>query len=400
VPPVSGGIDLKMPSEIKAGQDILAHATLIGYGPIAGARLHFIVDGSESHTEVTDDTGTAHLKLRGIIPAGTHQIDVYYGIAGASGTVVVTPLSFKAKTVPAVAGVTVTLDDSRSAVSDSNGDITFSVETAGMHSLKASMPPDQEKTRYTFARWSDDAIDPVRQVRIEQDTSMSVGLRIAYLTSISFGDLDGGALDPARVSDVALSGPNAEIMKLSHPYPPVWLQTAMPAKYTGEVGLHVTPAPYAVSTAYYDSLNVASQGRERYLPVSPGTWTVKLLLFRLKLHARDAILGSSLSQPVTLTSPSGWKQTLQLNRDGEATVVLGRGNYIAFVHASGVSPLAPIALSKSQTAVIPVITPIDLMIVLLICLLVLVPVFALGRGEALVLGSLRRLRLRLNGRKT
>src|SRR2546430_1557812 len=79
VPPVYGGIDLKMPSQVRAGQDIIADATLIGYGaPFAGARLYFVLDGSETRTEATDDTGTAHLKLRGIIPAGTHQIDVYY----------------------------------------------------------------------------------------------------------------------------------------------------------------------------------------------------------------------------------------------------------------------------------------------------------------------------------
>jgi hypothetical protein len=388
-----------MPSAIKAGQDIIVDATLTSYGtPIVGARVRFIVDGSDIHTEVTDGTGIAHFKQRGTIPAGTHQIDVVYGAAGASGTVTVTPLALAIKAVPAVAGVTVTLDDGRSAVSDSNGDMTFSVETAGIHTLKATMPPDQEKTRYTFARWSDDAIDAVRQVRVEQDTTIAVGLRIAYLTSIQFGDFDSRPLDAARVSGAALSGPNGEIMKLNRPYPPVWLQTALPAKYTGEVGLHVTPAPYAVSTAYYDSLNVASHGRERYLPVSPGTWKVKLLLFRLKLRARDAILGSNLSTPVTLTSTSGWTQTLHLNPDGQATVVLGRGNYVAFVHSAGVSPLAPIALSKSQTAIVPVITPIDLAIILLVCLLVLASVFAFGRGQPLVMLSLQSLCRRLDGR--
>jgi hypothetical protein len=385
-----------MPSEVKAGEDFTADAALVGFG--AGARLYFIVDGADSHTELTDDGGVAHFKQRGILPAGAHQIAVVYGSSGTSGTIVVKPLALIIKTVPAVEGVTVTLDDSRSAVSDSNGGMTFNVDTAGMHTLKATMPPDQEKQRYIFARWSDDAIDPVRQIRVEQDTAVAVGLRIAYLTSIRFGDVDGRPLDPARVAGVTLSGPNAEIIRLSHPYPPVWLQTAMPAKYTGETGLHVTPAPYALTTASYDSLNVASQGKERYLPGPAGVWTVKLLLFRLKLHARDAIFGSNLSKEVTLTSGSGWKQTLHLDRDGQTTVVLGRGNYVAFVHSPGVSPLAPIALSKSQTAVIPVITPIDLAVILLTCFLLLLAVFALGRGERLVILSVRTIRRRLDGR--
>lgn len=396
---LANGITLHLPATVKAGQEIPADATLLAGGvPVVGAGLHFVVDGSQNHLVVTDNTGTAHFKQRGNISAGSHRIDAFFGAAGASRTVVVTPVVLTVQAVPAVAGVTVTLDDGPSATSDSKGTMTLNVNTPGLHHVKTSLPPDDPKTRYVFTRWSDEALEPTRQLRIEQDLTVAVGLRIAYLTSIRFADIDGRPLDNARVSGVSLSGPNAEIMKLSAPYPAVWLQTAVPAKYTGEVGLHVTPAPYSVSTAYYDSLNVASRGGERYTPESAGTWTVKLLLFRLTLHARDAILGSSLSKPVTLTHPSGRKQRLQLNGDGDATLTLGRGNYMAYVHSPGVSPLAPIALSKSQTAVIPVITPIDLVIIVFTVLLVLLGVFALGRGKPLVRLSMKGVRQRMDER--
>src|SRR5207237_503019 len=72
------------------------------------------------------------------------------------------------------------------------------------------------------------------------------------------------------------------------------------------------------------------------------------------------------------------------------TLLLGRGNYLAFVQSPGVSPPAPIALSKSQTAVIPVITPVDLVIIVLSGVLVLAAVFSLGRGEPTVLLFLQR----------
>ena len=42
--------------------------------------------------------------------------------------------------------------------------------------------------------------------------------------------LDGTLLDPTRVSDVRISGPNAEVIQLQYPYAPIWLQTPMPAQ--------------------------------------------------------------------------------------------------------------------------------------------------------------------------
>jgi hypothetical protein len=393
LPTVWNGITLNLPATVKAGQDFVADATLLASGvPVVGVGVHFLVDGSQNHMAPTDNSGVAHFKQRGTIPAGIHRIDASYGSAAASGTIEVVPMTLTIQVVPATAGVTVTLDDKSRAVSDAKGSLALSVGTPGMHALKTGLPADGEKVRYRFARWSDEATDPNRQVRVELDMTLALGVRISYLTSIQFADLDGRPLDPALVSGVTLSGPNAEVMKLDYPYPPAWLQTAMPAKYTSENGLHLTPAPYSVGTAYYDSNNVASRGKERYLPDTRGEWTVKLLLFRLRLHAQDAIFGSSLSKPVTLTHPSGRKQTLGLNRDGETTLVLGRGNYVAFVQSPGVSPPAPIALSKSQTAVIPVITPIDLVIIVLTASLVLAAVFALGRGEPVVLLFLQRVR--------
>ena len=393
LPTVWNGITLNLPGTVKAGQDFTADATVLASGvPVVGVGVHFLVDGFQNHQAATDSAGIAHFKQRGTISAGSHRIDASYGGASASGTVNIVPLTLTVQVVPATAGVTVALDDKNSAVSDSKGNLALSVDTPGMHTLKTDLPADGEKVRYRFARWSDEATDQTRQVRVELDMALALGLRVSYLTSIHFADLDGRPLDPARVAGVALSGPNAEVLKLDYPYPAVWLQTAMPAKYTSENGLHLTPAPYSVGTAYYDSNNVASRGKERYLPDLRGEWTVKLLLFRLKLHAQDAILGSSLSKPVTLTHPSGRKQTLGLDRDGETTLLLGRGNYLAFVQSPGVSPPAPIALSKSQTAVIPVITPVDLVIIVLTGVLVLAAVFALGRGEPTVLLFLQRVR--------
>jgi hypothetical protein len=149
----------------------------------------------------------------------------------------------------------------------------------------------------------------------------------------------------------------------------------------GDNGLHVNAVPYAISTVNYDGLNVASTGQERYLPAEGGTWVVHLRLYSLTLRAKDAVFGTSLSRAVTLTSPSGQQQQLRLDRNGQVSIVAGRGNYTARVHAAGISPLVPIALSRSQTADISVITPIDLAVLGFAFLAILAILFAVGRGR-------------------
>jgi hypothetical protein len=291
------------------------------------------------------------------------------------------PLVLTVQTVPAVAGVVLMLDGNRSFVSQADGVLVASVPTRGDHTLALTLPHDDDRLRYSFVRWSDESFQPVRQIRLHENHSLSVGLQVAYRTQVVFSDPAGKPLDATRVSNVVLSGPDAELVKLEYPYPAMWLHTPLPAKHMGDAGLHVVPVPYAISTVDYDGLNVASTGQDRYLPSEGGTWVVHLRLYGLTLRAKDALLGTSLSRPLTLTSPSGQQQLLRLDRNGRVFLVAGRGNYTARVHAAGISPLIPIALSRSQTAEISVITPIDLVILGFACLAVIAILFAVGRGR-------------------
>jgi hypothetical protein len=304
------------------------------------------------------------------------------------------PLVLTVQTVPPVAGVILTLDGNRSFASQGGGVIVVDVAAPGVHSLSLTLPPDDEQTHYVFVRWSDESFEPVRQIRLHENHTISVGLQLSYRTRIVFADPAGRPLDPARVSHVILSGPDAEVMTLTDPYPPMWLHTPLPAKHMGDNSLHVGAVPYAISSVNYDGLNVASAGQERYLPVAGGTWLVHLRLYRLTLHARDALFGTSLSRPVTLTSPSGQQQRLWLDRNGLVSIVAGRGNYLARVHADGFVAPVPIALSRSQTADILVVTPVDVVVLGLMGLAITAALFAIGRGRRRLLRAIGHPRLR------
>jgi hypothetical protein len=398
------GITLHAPSVIKAGREIIVDATLASGGFLRpDASLHFLIDDVEHRIVRTDAAGTAHFRLRGVLASGPHQLLVRYagtkrsfwsGPASAVATFVVAPLIITLHTVPAMPGITVALDGGRGFVSDAAGEAIIAVARAGFHTLAVRLPAHDQSSRISFTRWSDDSWKPSRIIRVVQDVSISVGLRVAYLTPIRFVGLDGNLLDPTRVFDVVISGPSAEVIQLHYPYDPIWLQTPVPAKHSGDSGLRITPAPYSLSFAKYDRLNVASTGQMRYSPTPGGSWSIPLLLFTLRMGARDAIFGTTLDGPIKLTGPTGRAQILTLDSQGRITLVLGRGNYTAQVLSRGVTPIATIALSRSQEIIVPVITPVDLFVIGLTLIVIAATVFVAGRGRLWAFGRLSAVRLR------
>jgi hypothetical protein len=399
------GITLRAPSVIKAGQQIDVDATLAVGGYLrADAGLHFIIDDVERRLVRTDAAGVAHFRLRGVLTSGVHHLLVTYrgtsqsfysAPASATATFVVAPLVITVQVVPAISGITLTLDRGRGVESDAAGEATLPVARAGLHNLAVSLPAPDQTSRLSFVRWSDDSWVPSRIIRVVNDVSISVGLRAAYLTPIRFVGLDSTPLDPTRVSDVRISGPNAEVIQLQYPYAPIWLQTPMPAKHSGEGGLHVTPAPYSLSFATYNRLNVASTGQMRYTPTAGDTWSIKLLLFTLSLGAKDALFGTTLNDPIRLTgNTTGRAQIVTVGRDGTTTLVLSRGNYSAQVLTSGITPVAAIALSRSQEVIVPVITPADLILIGFTVFVIVATVFVAGRGRFWAFGRFAAVRVR------
>jgi hypothetical protein len=396
------GITLHVPPVIKAGREIAAEATLVSGGlvqPEVG--LHFLIDDIERRIVKTDSQGTAYFRLRGVLASGMHMLQVRYqgsrysGSAAAATAFDVAPLIITVQTVPAVPGITVGLDNGRALHSDASGQVLLAVARAGVHALAVSLPAPTQNTRISFMRWSDDSWAPSRPIRVVKDISISLGLRLAYLTPIQFVDLDFNPLDPTRVNGVVISGPNAEVIQPQYPYDALWLQTPLPAKHSGESGLHITAAPYSLSFAKYDRLNVASVGQMRFTPELNGTWKIKLLLYTLRLGAKDALFGTTLDNPIRLTGPTGRIQTVMLDRDGHNTLVLGRGNYSAQVLAPGLTPIATIALSRSQDVLVPVVTPIDFFVLAVILLVFGTSVFVAGRGRLWAFGRLAAARVQV-----
>jgi len=391
------GINLDMPPAAAPGQKILLSASMFSAGvPVPNIHLRLLVDGRERRQARTNAQGRASFDLVGNLAAGTHRITVEYlaphrryraigqVLASASATIQIRPLVVAIRTVPPVPGVSFQLDG-RVFVSDSAGVARTTVATAGMHSLTVVLADPDPKTHLEFGRWGDDAFAPARQVRVESDINIDAGLRIAYLTQLQFVGPKGFPVDAGQISDVWLSGPNAETIHVAYPFHAIWLRTPLPAKRSGADGLYLTPTPYTVSSTSYAGLSVVDRGR---LAFDPGTtykpgiarvWSVPLLLFTMNIHAQDALFGGSLARPVLVTDPNGNRRELQLDRKGNAALTVGRGNYTIHVLASGISPAEPVALSRNKLAVVPIISFMDLAIILGAMGSTLLCLFLIGR---------------------
>jgi hypothetical protein len=394
------GITLHVPPAAAPGQKISLSATMDSGGvPVPGIHLRLLVDGRERRQARTNAQGRASFELLGNLGAGTHRVTVEYlathrrfsatgpVLASASTTIQIRPLVVAIRTVPPVPGVSFQLDG-RVFVSDTTGVARTTVATAGMHGLTVVLRDPDPATHVEFGRWGDDAFAPARQIRVESDVNLDAGLRIAYLTQLKFVGPRGIQLDGAKISDVWLSGPNAEAIHTTYPFPAVWLRTPLPTKRSGADGLYLTPTPYTVSTTAYDGLSVVDRGRElfdpgtTYKPGNSRVWSIPLLLFTMNIHAQDALFGASIARPVLVTDPNGNRRQLQLDREGNAVITVGRGNYTLHVLTGGISPLEPVALSRNKLAIVPIISFVDLAIVGGAMGLTLLCLFLVGRRRS------------------
>jgi hypothetical protein len=375
VPALTGiaTLTLTMPDNAKVGQVVIIVAHLNdGAVPIAAASLQLAVDGNFRRV-ATNAGGDATLPVRDL-HAGTHVVtasfdgrvgaDHLYQPAFANDSFVMASLRLQIRAVPTVAGVGFTVTGNsftQTLTTGAGGIVAFDIPVAGIANISVQLPPSDDRSRVTFSRWSDDAFIADRQIRLQGDVNIDCGLRISYLTSIEFFGLRGRTLDAGSVSNVELTGPNAEVIRLQAPYPPIWLTTPVPTRRSGQPGLHITPTPYAVTAGDYDGLNVINRGEQRFTPAPGATWRIELLLYDLRIRARDALFGTSYPyHDVIVTDPLGRTRQLVLDGDSQATMTAGRGMYLVHVIAPGISPAAPVALSRSQTATMPIISPSDI----------------------------------------
>jgi hypothetical protein len=354
-PPLSGtAIRLTLPPPTRTGQSAaLAGSLVSNRGALARAAVHLLIDGVPELTLQTGADGSFQHQFSRSLPAGDHAISLWYhgsqplGLAPASaaGTLTLLPLVLTLQSLPALAGVTFTVDG-EAHVTDARGSVQAGVRTAGAHRVGVAPPPDTDTARYRLTRWLDGETVADREVRMFSDLSAVAAFSSTFLVPMTFVDSEGKRLDPRRLSHVTAVAPGGETILLAPSGGSAWLTVAAPAQ-TAHVGREPS-ARFILASAQFDGVSVANRGDDAYVPGPGHPWTIRLRVFSLRVRVRQPVVGSGPGS-VVVRSDSGLERTARAGAGGEAVIrELPRGMYEVSVPGGQIGPGPRVLVTQSQ----------------------------------------------------
>ena len=393
--PVS--VSVKAPATAPIGSEVVIQATITrsDNGPLSGLRLALYVGGQFAETEHADATGAVAFRLRGARTevAGTFVVETRFdgarGLATASASTKLTlrPATVTVTTVPAVAGISVSLGTQKASTGP-NGVATFAVSRVGTYDLVPTLEVAAGgSVRVSFIRWGDNTYTVQRSISVKGDATFVLGLRIAYHASLAFVDLAGDPVDPSLIDHATFTSSTGGELVLTS-FDGAWWEAAAAVSRTA--GLQPSPTLWRLAEVEMAGTNVVNQGQQAFTPTIDGTWTVTLLLYDLTVRPQDALTGAALGGSVDLVFPDASRRTAVIGANGLARFsALPRGQYTVLLKTGGTAPPTPIALSRTQEAIIRGISYLDMGIAITLGLAVIVIfIWFRGRGRlAALIGS-------------
>jgi hypothetical protein len=384
-----------LPAGAAVGDAFVMHARLTDAGgaPLSDARVEFLVNGSRDGEARTDATGAVTWRLRRLLSAGTYTVTAQFaGVPGLepesrSAQTTIQPKEIEIQTVPALPGMQFQLDD-KTFTSDAKGLVRMPVSEPRTYKLKA-LPLDAGKAglRAEFVRWGDDIFTAERDLIVPARDRYQIGFNVSYLVNLTFADLGGRTVDPARVTSISLKSSNGKDT-FTGQSTSRWLLGSGVTR-TG-VGLQERKVQYALEEAIVGGSNVVNQSEQRFTPGTATTWPITLRFYAVHFIARDALFDFPMGKTIRLQYPDNHVQTVALGTNAEATVdALPRGAYqVSVTNVPGISPATPIALSQDQQARLLVLSYLDIGVMLGVLGLIALGLLLVGRFQ--VVAKVRR----------
>jgi hypothetical protein len=287
--------------------------------------------------------------------------------AGASGN---SPSVVSVRTVPAVSGITLTFQG-QSYVTDSTGRVLIprapgtAINDVLLRIAVGSRRLDAH-TIVRFARWFSTGTESIAAL----DTFRQVGWR--------FVDTGGARVPPARVERLVLRSTTGEVhvwrTALGRPR---WLFSRRVSLIRGRPVLkNVT---YKVQRITVLGTDVVNDGQQRFVPEEQRVMHFKLAFFTLTVRGEDALFGSTVGTRARLELPDGSVRNLTLVHGQAVVASLPRGSYRVKLSGGLYGLTQPLLLSRSQVAVVPVVTYLDVLAVGGGLLLLAIGLVLLGR---------------------
>ncbi|HSB02265.1 MAG TPA: Ig-like domain-containing protein, partial [Anaerolineales bacterium] len=376
------------PTSVSVGSPtmIVLHLITSKNEPAAHQRVEFFIDGKLERTAKTDAAGNASIKVQRDL-AGSYKLSATFKGSklpslGSSKTSAVewtvTPALIEIHTTPSLPNIKFSLDNHIFS-SDEYGVARIEVKKAGKYRLEL-LPVELKDANIQmgFDRWGDEIFKPSREIDVPLSKPLEIGFAVSYQVSQTFVDLLSRPVDPSRVTSITLKGSNGTTYTFEDTKPH-WLPAGRVIRLNN--GLEQTKILYSIISIVIDGSNVVSQAQQRFYVNPDDVWTVKLLLYKARFTARDALFGFPIGSGIRMEYPDGKVRSYPFNpSEGYAIDGLARGIYrVKVTGAKGYAPVTPIALSRDQDVELMVFSYIDLGVFLALGLLLSLGLLLFGR---------------------
>jgi hypothetical protein len=273
------------------------------------------------------------------------------------------------QTVPAVSGLALTFEHRR-YVTDSAGHVLIprapGVATTDVRQgIAVGSRKLDAHTSVRFARWFTAGSESFAALEVFRDIRWR------------FVDAHGSPVPLQRIQSIVLRSSTGEVRVYRRLGGPHWLLSRRVASIRGKV--KPKDVTYSLQSVTVLGANVVTAGQRRFVPARDGDVRFKLAFFTLTVRGEDALFGSSVGTHARLELPNGRARALDLVNGKAVVASLPRGHYRITV-TDGVYRLPqPLVLSRSQVAVVPVVTMLDVLVVAGGLLLVALGLVFLGR---------------------
>lgn len=339
-------------------------------GAIIDEPVSLSLDGVHVRRTRTDEAGAVRIRLPVDLGPGTYAITATYsGLRGAylasraQATVEITAFQLEVETVPPLPGVTFALDGERFVTGD-DGIARIAVGTTGQHELEVLdaeyAGPD---ARVEFSRWNTELFGPRISVKIPLDRPLQAGFDVYHRASLTFVDLDGGPVNPERVSEITIRSSLGNVFTFEDGASR-WFKASRAVRRPN--GLESVDVRYNVEAVTVDGSNVVNAGQQRFLVAPDDAWEISLLLYSAVITPMDALFGFRAGDAVEVLYPDERVVRVAADEDGELALHwLARGLYrMSVADAPGWSPVVPVALSRDQQVELRVVTYLDMAVAL------------------------------------
>jgi hypothetical protein len=335
-----------------------------------------------THLEPSRTFGTRYLEVLSRLRGGSPDPQLLQDLAPDLDGLVV-------RSVPALEDLRFVLNG-EPFLSDVEGVARIDLTDHGSHELEVEASGlVGDGTRWRFKRWEKDHFDPRRTVSTPMEGSLQAGFELTYPLSFRFEDDDGESIDPSRIARMSLRGEDGVLRVYEDGPPSELVGNRLVRRLSGLESLDVA---YSLESVEIDGSNVVASGKQRIIPGRGRDWTIHLRLYSARFRVRDYLFGFGLGAGIRLQFPDGSSREFPLTAKHDLEVpALARGLYRVEVRgAGGIAPPTLVSLSRPQEIVLPVISYLDLAVILFVGAIAVVALLRWGRPELFKTAQLRK----------